>query len=64
MGFEKYGSEEALEKDAIKHLYEVYVKISTEAERDPEVKAEAAKWFRRMEDGLCFYPESRRLQQT
>jgi len=25
-GFEKYGSQEELEKDAIKHLYQVYVK--------------------------------------
>jgi arginyl-tRNA synthetase len=50
-GYEKYGSQDALEKDAIKHLFDVYVKVSKDAELDPEVKVEAAKWFKRMEDG-------------
>ncbi|KAJ7510267.1 hypothetical protein B0H11DRAFT_1958227 [Mycena galericulata] len=50
-GFEKYGSQEELEKDAIKHLFDVYVKVNKDAEADPEVKAEAARWFKRMEDG-------------
>ncbi|KAL4251407.1 class-I aminoacyl-tRNA synthetase family protein [Abortiporus biennis] len=51
VGFEKYGSQEELEKDAIKHLFNVYVKVNADAEKDPEVKVEAAKWFKRMEDG-------------
>ncbi|CAK5268593.1 unnamed protein product [Mycena citricolor] len=50
-GFEKYGSREELEKDAIKHLFDIYVKVNKDAEADPEVKAEAARWFKRMEDG-------------
>ncbi|RDB21844.1 Arginine--tRNA ligase, cytoplasmic [Hypsizygus marmoreus] len=50
-GFEKYGSQEELEKDAIKHLFDVYVKVNKEAEGDPNIKIEAAKWFKRMEDG-------------
>ncbi|KAF9011216.1 hypothetical protein BDQ17DRAFT_1420626 [Cyathus striatus] len=50
-GFEKYGSQEELEKDAIKHLFDVYVKVNKDADADPNVKAEAAKWFKRMEDG-------------
>ncbi|KAG6919701.1 hypothetical protein DXG01_002647 [Tephrocybe rancida] len=50
-GFEKYGSHEELEKDAIKHLFDVYVKVNKEAEADPNVKVEAAEWFKRMEDG-------------
>lgn len=50
-GFEKYGSREELEKDAIKHLFDVYVKVNKDAEANPEVKADAARWFRRMEDG-------------
>ncbi|KAJ7202500.1 hypothetical protein B0H12DRAFT_1330801 [Mycena haematopus] len=50
-GFEKYGSQEELEKDAIKHLFEIYVKVNKDAEADPEVKAEAGRWFKRMEDG-------------
>jgi len=41
-GYEKYGSQGALEKDAIKHLFDVYVKVSKDAELDPEVKVEAA----------------------
>ena len=51
VGFEKYGSEEELQKDAIKHLFDVYVNINKDAESDPEVKTAAAAWFRRMEDG-------------
>ncbi|PBK72242.1 arginyl-tRNA synthetase [Armillaria solidipes] len=51
VGFEKYGSQEELEKDAIKHLFDIYVKINKDAEANPEVKAEAGKWFKRMEDG-------------
>ncbi|KAI8974811.1 arginyl-tRNA synthetase [Trametes punicea] len=51
VGFEKYGSQEALEKDAIQHLFEVYVKVNAEAEKDPKVREEAAAWFKRMEDG-------------
>ena len=50
-GYEKYGSQKELEKDAIKHLFDVYVKVNKEAEADPSVKEEAAKWFKRMEDG-------------
>ncbi|KAI6110853.1 hypothetical protein EDD16DRAFT_1897731 [Pisolithus croceorrhizus] len=51
VGFEKYGSQEELQKDAIKHLYDVYVKVSRDAESDPNVKVEAAQFFKRMEDG-------------
>lgn len=50
-GFEKYGSQEELERDPIKHLYDIYVQINREADTDPNVKTEAAKWFKRMEDG-------------
>jgi arginyl-tRNA synthetase len=39
VGFEKYGSEEELQKDAIKHLFDVYVNINKDAESDPGVKA-------------------------
>ncbi|KZT01757.1 Nucleotidylyl transferase [Laetiporus sulphureus 93-53] len=46
-----YGSREQLEKDAIRHLFEVYVKINADAEKDPNVKVEAAVFFRPMEDG-------------
>lgn len=29
----------------------MYVKVNKDADSDPNVKAEAAKWFKRMEDG-------------
>ena len=51
IGFEKYGSEEELQKDAIKHLFDVYVNINKDAEFDPGVKTAAAAWFKRMEEG-------------
>ena len=42
-GYEKYGSQEELEKDAIKHLFDVYVKINKDAEAYPEVGVEGAR---------------------
>ena len=51
VGFEKYGSERELLENPIKHLFEVYVKISAEKEQDPKVDAEAFAYFKRMEDG-------------
>ncbi|KAG6372964.1 hypothetical protein JVT61DRAFT_7010 [Boletus reticuloceps] len=50
-GFEKYGSKRQLSQDPIKHLYDVYVKVSKDADTDPNVKVEAARIFKRMEDG-------------
>ena len=50
-GFEKYGSQEALQQNAIQHLLEVYVKVNADAEEDPKVREDAAAWFKRMEDG-------------
>ncbi|KDQ09621.1 hypothetical protein BOTBODRAFT_164596 [Botryobasidium botryosum FD-172 SS1] len=51
VGFEKYGSEEELERDAIKHLYDVYVKINKDAEADETVHDQARAHFKRMEEG-------------
>ncbi|KAK7439837.1 arginyl-tRNA synthetase [Stygiomarasmius scandens] len=51
VGFERYGSQEELEKNAIKHLFEIYVKINKDAAEDPQVKVDAANFFKRMEDG-------------
>ena len=54
-GFQKYGSQEELAKDPIKHLLEVYVKINADARQSEEmsakVKGEAQAFFRRMEEG-------------
>ncbi|KAJ9112553.1 hypothetical protein QFC19_000570 [Naganishia cerealis] len=51
LGFQKFGSEEELEADAIKHLYDVYVKINAEAEANPAIHDEARAFFKLMEDG-------------
>ncbi len=52
VGYERFGSENELKNDPIAHLFNVYVRINAEAEIDPQVKVEAAKWFKRMEDGM------------
>ncbi|ORY06109.1 arginyl-tRNA synthetase [Basidiobolus meristosporus CBS 931.73] len=51
IGFERYGSEEELHRDAIKHLYDVYVKINADAEKDETIHDQARAYFKRMEDG-------------
>ncbi|GAA5980906.1 hypothetical protein JCM11641_005480 [Rhodosporidiobolus odoratus] len=51
VGFERYGSEEALEKDAITHLYEVYVKINKDGETDETIHDRAREFFVKMEAG-------------
>lgn len=51
VGFEKYGNETELGLDAIKHLYEVYVKINEDASNDPLVHDAAREYFTRMETG-------------
>lgn len=51
LGFKKFGNEEELQKDPIKHLFYVYVEINKAAEADETVKEEARAYFRRMEDG-------------
>ena len=50
-GYEKYGSQEEYDKDPLMHLYDVYVKATEDLQTDPKVKAEAARWFQRMENG-------------
>ncbi|ODN87394.1 arginine-tRNA ligase [Cryptococcus wingfieldii CBS 7118] len=64
IGFDKYGNEEELQKDAIKHLFEVYVKINNaKAEQKEKIDAGetipdeenihllSKKVFKDMEDG-------------
>lgn len=38
LGYEAYGNEEALEKDAIAHLYDVYVKVNQKATEEEEAE--------------------------
>lgn len=50
LGYEKYGSEEELKKDPHKHLFDVYVKINQEAEKNENIHVEAKKIFEQMEN--------------
>jgi arginyl-tRNA synthetase len=51
VGFEKYGSEQELINDPIKHLFDVYVSINKDAEADESIHDQARLYFKRMEDG-------------
>ncbi|KAG5460118.1 MAG: hypothetical protein BJ554DRAFT_7875 [Olpidium bornovanus] len=51
VGYKRFGSEEELAADPIKHLFDVYVKINAEAETDPSIHDEARAYFKQMEDG-------------
>ncbi|KAJ3275869.1 hypothetical protein HDV01_006735 [Terramyces sp. JEL0728] len=51
IGFQKHGSEELLKKDAIKHLFDVYVKINQDMDNDPSIDDQARAYFKRMENG-------------
>lgn len=50
LGYSRYGSEELLQKDPLKHLLDVYVRINADAKTDPGVDPEAREIFRRMEE--------------
>lgn len=50
LGFEKYGNEEELKKDALMHLFQIYVKINADAKEDPKIHDEAREIFRAMEE--------------
>lgn len=51
VGFSKYGNEEQLMADPIKHLFEIYVRINQDAEQDPSVHDQARAVFVQMEAG-------------
>ncbi|XP_016100146.1 probable arginine--tRNA ligase, mitochondrial [Sinocyclocheilus grahami] len=48
-GFERFGSQEKLRTQPLEHLFEVYVQVNREAERDESVRSAAAEFFRRLE---------------
>lgn len=50
-GFRKYGSNEELIKDPLKHLLSVYVAANAEAEKNPGFRAEALENFANLEAG-------------
>lgn len=51
VGFAKYGNEELLLQDPIKHLFDVYVRINQDAEQDATIHDRAREIFVRMEAG-------------
>ncbi|KAI9282720.1 hypothetical protein BY458DRAFT_497108 [Sporodiniella umbellata] len=51
VGYERYGNETELNKDPIRHLYDVYVKINEEAQSDDTISSQANSYFKRMEEG-------------
>jgi arginyl-tRNA synthetase len=46
-----WGSEAELEKDPMRHLFEIYVRYGKEADKDPSLDEESAQHFRRLESG-------------
>jgi arginyl-tRNA synthetase len=46
-----WGEEEALAKDPIHHLVDLYQRFHREVEKKPELADEARQWFRRLEEG-------------
>ncbi|KAI8380162.1 arginyl-tRNA synthetase [Blakeslea trispora] len=51
VGFELFGDSEALLKDPIHHLYQVYVKINELAKTNFDIDQRANAYFKKMEDG-------------
>lgn len=49
--FKRWGSEEALASDPIRHLYELYVRFNTEADANPATAEEGRRWFKKLESG-------------
>lgn len=51
VGFERYGDEQALVEDPIKHLFDIYVRVNRDMDADPSVGDTARAYFRSMEEG-------------
>ncbi|KAL7717996.1 arginyl-tRNA synthetase [Entamoeba marina] len=64
IGFEKYGSEEELKVNPIRHLYDVYVKINADKKEDDSIRVKGKEFFKHMEDGDETYLVQWRLFRT
>lgn len=51
VGYKKYGNPEKLASDAIDHLLEIYIKINTDCEANPEIEQECRDAFRELSSG-------------
>jgi arginyl-tRNA synthetase len=49
--FQRWGSDEELERSPMRHLFEIYVRYGQEAKQDPGLDEESAEHFRRLESG-------------
>jgi len=50
VGYEKYGNPEELQNNPIKHLFDVYVAINKDANKDPTIHDNARNMFRLLEN--------------
>nr|XP_006819281.1 PREDICTED: probable arginine--tRNA ligase, mitochondrial-like [Saccoglossus kowalevskii] len=51
VGFLKYGSESQLSQNAIQHLFDIYVRVNQDADKDETVYDSARQFFKNMEEG-------------
>ncbi|MEK7114820.1 MAG: arginine--tRNA ligase [Patescibacteria group bacterium] len=51
LAYQKWGDEKEFEKDAIRHLLDLYIRITKELETNPELENEARILFKKLEDG-------------
>ena len=51
VAYKRWGNKEAIEKDGVSELMNIYVKFHEEAEKDDSLNDEARAWFTRMEQG-------------
>jgi len=49
-GFQKYGNEQALEKDPLNYLTQLYVRVNQEEETNPAIDKEARLLFKKIEE--------------
>lgn len=47
----KWGVEDAVRRDSVKELFNLYVRFHEEAQQNPELDDEARAWFKKLEDG-------------
>ena len=68
VAFERYGSKELLNAEPLKHLYDLYVKVSNQVKDDKSLQDEAQVLFAKMEkgekDSLRFWEICRDLSVT
>ncbi len=51
VAWREWGDEKALQKDPMRHLFDIYVRYQREEKERPELKEQAAEAFRRLESG-------------